>query len=73
MSMIVRHPFRNFFSSPFDVDWNEAYKQAMIPEDGTIIVQRELVERKYRVKHESDGTVKMVPITEEEVIDESED
>ena len=72
MSMVVRHPFRYFFSSPFDVDWSEAYKQAMIPADGTIIVQRELVEKKYRVKHESDGTVKMVPITEE-VIDESED
>ena len=49
MSMMVRHPLRNFFSSPFDVDWSEAYKQSMIPEDGTIIVQRELVEKKYRV------------------------
>ena len=48
MSMMVRHPLRNFFSSPFDVDWSEAYKQSMIPEDGTIIVQRELVEKKYR-------------------------
>jgi len=69
MSMIVRHPFRNFFSSPFDVDWNEAYKQAMIPEDGAIVVQREWVEKKYRVKHEGDGTVKYIPITEE-VVDE---
>ena len=67
MSMIVRHPFRNFFSSPFDVDWNEAYKQSMIPEDGTIIVQRELVEKKYRVKHESDGSIKYIPFTEEVV------
>jgi len=65
--MIVRHPFRNFFSSPFDVDWNEAYKQSMIPEDGTIIVQRELVEKKYRVKHESDGSIKYIPFTEEVV------
>ena len=64
MSMVVRHPFRNFFSSPFDVDWNEAYKQSMIPEDGTIIVQRELVEKKYRVKHESDGSIKYIPFTE---------
>ena len=71
MSMIVRHPFRNFFSSPFDVDWNEAYKQAMIPEDGAVIVQREWVEKKYRVKHESDGTVKYIPITEE-VVSESD-
>ena len=71
MSMIVRHPFRNFFSSPFDVDWNEAYKQSMIPEDGTIIVQREMVEKKYRVKHEGDGTVKYIPITEE-VVSESD-
>ena len=67
MSMVVRHPFRNFFSSPFDVDWNEAYKQSMIPEDGTIIVQRELVEKKYRVKHESDGSIKYIPFTEEVV------
>ena len=71
MSMVVRHPFRNFFSSPFDVDWNEAYKQSMIPEDGTIIVQREMVEKKYRVKHEGDGTVKYIPITEE-VVDGSD-
>ncbi len=71
MSMMVRHPLRNFFSSPFDVDWSEAYKQSMIPEDGTIIVQRELVEKKYRVKHESDGTVKYIPITEE-VVDGSD-
>lgn len=71
MSMIVRHPFRNFFSSPFDVDWNEAYKQSMIPEDGTIIVQRELVEKKYRVKHENDGSIKYIPFTEE-VVDESD-
>ena len=71
MSMIVRHPFRNFFSSPFDVDWNEAYKQAMIPEDGAIVVQREWVEKKYRVKHESDGTVKYIPFTEE-VVSESD-
>ena len=67
MSMIVRHPFRNFFSSPFDVDWNEAYKQSMIPEDGTIIVQRELVEKKYRVKHDSHGSIKYIPFTEEVV------
>ena len=71
MSMIVRHPFRNFFSSPIDDDLNEAYKQAMIPEDGTVIVQREWVEKKYRVKQEGDGTIKYIPITEE-VIDESE-
>ena len=71
MSMIVRHPFRNFFSSPFDVDWSEAYKQSMIPEDGTIIVQRELVEKKYRVKHENDGSIKYIPFTEE-VVDESD-
>ena len=71
MSMMVRHPLRNFFSSPFDVDWNEAYKQSMIPEDGTIIVQRELVEKKYRVKHERDGTVKYIPFTEE-VVDGSD-
>ena len=67
MSMMVRHPLRNFFSSPFDVDWNEAYKQSMIPEDGTIIVQRELVEKKYRVRHESDGAIKYIPFTEEVV------
>ena len=71
MSMVVRHPFRNFFSSPFDVDWSEAYKQTMIPEDGTIIVQRELVEKKYRVKHESDGSIKYIPFTEE-AVDESD-
>ena len=71
MSMVVSHPFRNFFSSPFDVDWSEAYKQAMIPADGTIIVQRELVEKKYRVKHESDGSIKYIPFTEE-VVDESD-
>ena len=71
MSMVVRHPFRNFFSSPFDVDWSEAYKQSMIPEDGTIIVQRELVEKKYRVKHENDGSIKYIPFTEE-VVDESD-
>ena len=67
MSMMIRHPLRNFFSSPFDVDWSEAYKQSMIPEDGTIIVQRELVEKKYRVKHESDGSIKYLPFTEEVV------
>ena len=72
MSMMIRHPLRNFFSSPFDVDWNEAYKQSMIPEDGTIIVQRELVEKKYRVKHESDGTVKYIQITEEVMTSESD-
>ena len=64
MSMIVRHPFRSFFSSPFDVDWNEAYKQAMIPEDGTILVRREWVEKKYRVKHDDDGTIRYIPLVE---------
>jgi len=62
MSMMQRHPFRNFFSAPFDVDWEESWRQATIPEDGAIIVRRELVERRYKVKHEADGTIKYVPI-----------
>jgi len=36
----------------------------MIPEDGTILVRREWVEKKYRVKHEDDGTIKYIPLIE---------
>ena len=71
MSMIVRHPFGNFFSSPFDVDWSEAYKQAMIPEDGSIITRTETVRKQYRVVHKESGTIELVPFTEE-VVDGSD-
>ena len=60
----MRYPFRNLLSNPFDVDWDEAYKQAMIPEDGTILVRREWVEKKYRVKHDDDGTIRYIPLVE---------
>ena len=62
MSMTIRYPFRNLFGKTFDVDWEESWKQAIIPADGTIIVRRELVERKYMVVHEEDGTIKYVPV-----------
>ena len=62
MSMTIRYPFRNFFARTFDVDWEESWKQATIPADGTIIVRQEIVERKYRVVHEEDGTIKYVPV-----------
>jgi hypothetical protein len=62
MSMMLRHPFRHLFDNTFD--WDDAYKQAMIPEDGTILVRREWVEKKYRVKHEDDGTIKYIPLIE---------
>jgi len=60
----MRYPLRNLLSNPFDVDWDEAYKQAMIPEDGTILVRREWVEKKYRVKHDDDGTIRYIPLIE---------
>ena len=60
----MRYPLRNILSNPFDVDWDEAYKQAMIPEDGTILVRREWVEKKYRVKHDDDGTIRYIPLVE---------
>ena len=60
----MRYPLRNLLSNPFDVDWDEAYKQAMIPEDGTIQVRREWVEKKYRVKHDDDGTIRYIPLIE---------
>ena len=60
----MRYPLRNLLSNPFDVDWDEAYKQAMIPEDGTILVRREWVEKKYRVKHDDDGTIRYIPLVE---------
>ena len=60
----MRYPLRNLLSNPFDVDWDEAYKQAMIPEDGTILVRREWVEKKYRVKHDDDGTIRYIPLGE---------
>ena len=47
-----------------DIEWDEAYKQAMIPEDGTILVRREWVEKKYRVKHDDDGTIRYIPLIE---------
>ena len=60
----MRYPLRNLLSNPFDVDWDEAYKQAMIPEDGTLLVRREWVEKKYRVKHDDDGTIRYIPLVE---------
>ena len=60
----MRYPLRNLLSNPFDVDWVEAYKQAMIPEDGTILGRREWVEKKYRVKHDDDGTIRYIPLVE---------
>ena len=60
----MRYPLRNLLSYPFDVEWDEAYKQAMIPEDGTILVRREWVEKKYRVKHDDDGTIRYIPLVE---------
>ena len=60
----MRYPLRNLLSNPFDVDWDEAYKQAMIQEDGTILVRREWVEKKYRVKHDDDGTIRYIPLVE---------
>ena len=60
----MRYPLRNLLSNPFDVDWDEAYKQAMIPKDGTILVRREWVEKKYRVKHDDDGTIRYIPLIE---------
>ena len=60
----MRYPLRNLISNPFDVEWDEAYKQAMIPEDGTILVRREWVEKKYRVKHDDDGTIRYIPLVE---------
>ena len=62
--MKMRYPLRNLLSNPFDVEWDEAYKQAMIPEDGTILVRREWVEKKYRVKHDDDGTIRYIPLIE---------
>jgi len=60
----MRYPLRNLLSNPFDIEWDEAYKQAMIPEDGTILVRREWVEKKYRVKHDDDGTIRYIPLIE---------
>mgnify|MGYP003144191596 FL=1 len=60
----MRYPLRNLLSNPFDVEWDESYKQAMIPEDGTILVRREWVEKKYRVKHDDDGTIRYIPLVE---------
>ena len=60
----MRYPLRNLLSNPFDIEWDEAYKQAMIPEDGTILVRREWVEKKYRVKHDDDGTIRYIPLVE---------
>ena len=42
------------------------------PADGTIIVRRELVERKYKVVHEEDGTIKYVPVPINVVVEEPE-
>ena len=70
MSMTIRYPFRNFFARTFDVDWEESWKQATIPADGTIIVRQEIVERKYRVVHEEDGTIKYVPVPTNAVVEE---
>ena len=72
MSMTIRYPFRNLFGRPFDVDWEESWKQATIPADGAIIVRRELVERKYRVVHEEDGTIKYVPVPINTAVEEPE-
>lgn len=47
--------------------WADAYTQSFIPADGTVIVQREWVEKKYMVKYEEDGTIKYIPIKEEKV------
>ena len=72
MSMTIRYPFRNLFGRTFDVDWEESWKQAIIPADGTIIVRRELVERKYMVVHEEDGTIKYVPVPINTAVEEPE-
>lgn len=47
--------------------WADAYTQSFIPADGTVIVQREWVEKKYMVKYEEDGTIRYIPIKEEKV------
>jgi len=62
VSMMLRHPITTLFDNAFN--WEDSYKQSMIPEDGAILVRREWVEKKYRVKHEEDGTIKYIPLIE---------
>jgi len=58
--------FNHRFPSMIDDFFND-WKQAMLPADGQIIRQSELVTKYYQVRYEKDGTIKYVPMTEKEV------
>lgn len=46
----------------------DIFSKAMIPEDGEIIQQSEMVTKYYRVKHCDDGSIFYEPITKEEAL-----
>ncbi len=46
----------------------DMFNRAMIPADGEIIQQSEMVTKYYRVRYEEDGTIKYEPITKEEAL-----
>jgi hypothetical protein len=51
---------------PFDVSWDEAIRQSMIPEDGSIITRTETVKKQYKVAHKENGTIELVPFEGED-------
>jgi len=68
MRSMMMNPFVDMVRSmrdPFDVTWDEAIRQSMIPEDGSI-TRTETVKKQYKVVHKENGTIELVPFEGED-------
>lgn len=51
--------------------YQDAWNQAMLPADGQIVMQSEMVTKYYKVSYEEDGSIKYNPITKDEAMNDS--
>ena len=60
-------PRHRGISSFFD-RMEDLWDRALLPHDGQIIAQSEMVTKYYRVKYDEDGSIHYLPITKEEAM-----
>ena len=51
--------------------YQDAWNQAMLPADGQIVMQSEMVTKYYKVTYEEDGSIKYNPITKDEAMNDA--
>lgn len=51
--------------------YQDAWNQAMLPADGQIVMQSEMVTKYYKVSYEEDGSIKYNLITKDEAMNDS--